>query len=140
VTEKEPAALSWLDPRVVVKASPIHGSGLFVTAPFGVGDLLLRFGGRLIADATMKAIAAGGAPFSAYRIGRDAHLLMAQDDPASRGNHACDPNAWLSGAFRVVARRPISAGEEITLDYATLTVDRMWHMDCRCGSPLCVVS
>ncbi|MEV0731459.1 hypothetical protein [Polymorphospora sp. NPDC050346] len=37
----------------------------------------------------------------------------------------------------VVARRPIPAGEELTIDYATLTGTETWSMTCRCGSPLC---
>jgi hypothetical protein len=62
---------------------------------------------------------------------------MAWDDPAARGNHSCDPNAWLASEFVVVARRDIAAGEEITTDYATMTFDDAWTMTCRCGSHLC---
>lgn len=51
-------------------------------------------------------------------------------------NHACDPSAWLEG-LDVVARRPIRAGEEITLDYATFYNERMPSFACRCGSPDC---
>ncbi len=35
-------------------------------------------------------------------------------------NHSCDPNAWLRFAadrIELIARRPINAGAEITLDY-----------------------
>jgi SET domain len=51
-------------------------------------------------------------------------------------NHSCDPAAWLDG-LDVVARRPIAAGEEITLDYATFCNELMPAFECRCGSSLC---
>jgi len=33
-------------------------------------------------------------------------------------NHSCDPNVWFVGA-RLVTRRAVAAGEELTYDYAT---------------------
>ncbi len=51
-------------------------------------------------------------------------------------NHGCDPNAWLDG-FDVVARRPIPAGEEIRMDYATFYDERMPSFECRCGAARC---
>ena len=40
-------------------------------------------------------------------------------------------------AVTLVARRPIAAGEEVTVDYATHTADLPWSMTCSCGSPHC---
>ncbi len=51
-------------------------------------------------------------------------------------NHACDPNAWLQG-LDLVARRPIAAGEEITMDYATFMNDVMLDFPCHCGAAEC---
>jgi D-alanine-D-alanine ligase-like ATP-grasp enzyme len=51
-------------------------------------------------------------------------------------NHSCDANAWLDG-LDCVARRPIRAGEPITLDYATLYGPRMAEFTCQCGSQGC---
>ena len=51
-------------------------------------------------------------------------------------NHACDPNAWVTG-LDLYARRPIARGEEITIDYATLYTERQAEYACHCGSPLC---
>lgn len=51
-------------------------------------------------------------------------------------NHSCDPNAWLVG-LDVVARRPIAAGGEITLEYATFYDEQMPPFPCACGAAEC---
>jgi len=51
-------------------------------------------------------------------------------------HHACDPSGWLEG-LDVVARRPLAAGQEITLDYATCHDERMPSFACRCGAAAC---
>jgi D-alanine-D-alanine ligase len=51
-------------------------------------------------------------------------------------NHSCDANAWFDG-LDCVARRPIRAGEPITLDYATVYGPAMPEFTCHCGSQGC---
>jgi D-alanine-D-alanine ligase len=51
-------------------------------------------------------------------------------------NHSCDPNAWLEG-FNLVARRRISRGEEIRVDYATYGNNLLAPFDCQCGAENC---
>ncbi len=60
------------------------------------------------------------------------------EDPAQWRpmNHGCDPNVWLEG-LDVVARRPIAAGEEILIDYATFYDERMPGFECDCGADEC---
>jgi len=52
-------------------------------------------------------------------------------------NHSCDPNTWWSGSTKLVARRDIQPGEEITYDYSTADIDRVFEMECDCESPRC---
>lgn len=51
-------------------------------------------------------------------------------------NHSCDPNAWLWG-LDLVARTRISAGSEITIDYATFCNEDMEQFECACGAGEC---
>jgi D-alanine-D-alanine ligase-like ATP-grasp enzyme len=51
-------------------------------------------------------------------------------------NHSCDPNAWLEG-LNLVARRDISRGEEIRVDYATYGGNILSAFDCSCGATNC---
>ncbi len=52
-------------------------------------------------------------------------------------NHSCDPNTWWSGSTKLVARRQIEAGEEITYDYSTADIDHGIEMECSCSSQRC---
>ena len=66
-------------------------------------------------------------------------MVVLYGTPDRYYNHSCDPNAWkryVDGDPEVVARRAISAGEEIRVDY--LINNRggsSWP--CNCGSPRC---
>ncbi len=51
-------------------------------------------------------------------------------------NHSCDPSAWLEG-LDVVARRALTEGEEVTLDYATFYDEHMTEFTCVCGAEAC---
>jgi SET domain-containing protein len=53
-------------------------------------------------------------------------------------NHSCDPNLFTSiqrGHILYVSKRPIGAGEELTVDYRFS--DKIEKIKCRCGSPKC---
>ena len=55
-------------------------------------------------------------------------------------NHSCDPNSWLVSDGDVAARRNISSGEEITIDYATFIINhfKTSKIDpCLCGTAVC---
>ncbi|MQA00444.1 MAG: SET domain-containing protein-lysine N-methyltransferase, partial [Dehalococcoidia bacterium] len=119
----------------------IEGRGLFARASIAAGEAVSRLGGRLVDDPSMRAVALeasrAGGRYSALQVDEGLHLLMAWDDPASRGNHSCDPNLWMAGATTSVARRDIEAGEEVTTDYALFTADEAWSMPCACHSAAC---
>jgi hypothetical protein len=51
-------------------------------------------------------------------------------------NHSCEPNVGVQGQIVFVAMRDVGAGEELTLDYATIDHDTP-PMVCRCGAAAC---
>jgi D-alanine-D-alanine ligase-like ATP-grasp enzyme len=73
----------------------------------------------------------------AYPLGSEVFVLW-DHNPENwvPQNHSCDANTGFAG-LDIVALRDIGAGEELTLDYATLYDARMVPFDCRCGSPKC---
>lgn len=67
----------------------------------------------------------------------DLHLVLPPGQPSHHGNHSCDPNLWWTDAYTLAARRDITAGEEVTSDYATCSGTDDFTMSCSCKSPLC---
>ncbi len=131
---------TWLEPRLELRTSLIHGKGLIAVRSIKRGDMVIIFGGTLF---TKEDIAAGKA---------DNRMLMQVDEESWLGNqaeepigedyfinHSCDPNLWMQDEVTLTARRSITAGEEATMDYAMHFADSAWTMkqSCSCGSSLC---
>lgn len=125
---------SHLTPSARPRHSPIHGTGLFAVAPIRRGEIVMRLGGRLIDDDELARLTP---PYSSLTVEEGVHLLLDPRHPVRYGNHSCDPSLWHQDATTVIARRDISPGEELTIDYATHTGVESWTMPCHCGAPLC---
>jgi uncharacterized protein len=124
--------MSWLDPRAQIRHSTVEGRGIFASAPIAVGDTVMVLGGAIIDDVQL----AEQRPHSSLAIAEGVNLVQDNDDPSQFGNHSCDPNLWMLDEVAIVARRNIAEGEELTIDYALMTV-APWHMECHCGVPTC---
>jgi uncharacterized protein len=121
-----------VSPDVVPGPSAIDGTGLFARRPFDEGETVVVLGGTIIDDAELARLQ----PQSSLAIGEDVNLMQDDRDPARYGNNSCDPNLWLADEVTLVTRRRIDAGEELTVDYGTMTVVP-WEMECRCGAAGC---
>jgi uncharacterized protein len=142
--DREPPRIEvWSDDRVLLRDSPIEGRGLFAEDGFDEGDVVLRLAGRLVDSVELQALfdAAAKDPLAIYidtiTVFEDVHLVLPPATMLHFANHSCDPNLWHSGPYEVVARRPIQAGEELSIDYATHSGADGLMMDCRCGTPIC---
>lgn len=73
----------------------------------------------------------------AYPLSDEVYILWS-DNPHEWApqNHSCDANCAYDG-LNVVALREISAGEELTLDYAQFCNELSAGFDCHCGAPNC---
>lgn len=125
-------------PSVRVAPSEIEGKGVFAAEPVGPGDTVLVLDtSRLVtAEDPLRPEAGESEEHLAYLSGARVVLLPA---PERHLNHSCDPNAYLEtvdGETRVVARRRIEKGEEVTLDYL-INVHGGSSWDCGCGADRC---
>lgn len=130
----------WVHPDVVVGMSSIAGHGLFATAPIAAGLAVVRLGGRIVATAELHQLfaeAPDGAYVDTFAIGDDAHLVLPGGTDAHYGNHSCAPTIWPNGAFELVARVDLAAGDELTVDYGTISDDPTFRMPCACGAGGC---
>jgi hypothetical protein len=133
---KTPPARSWLDPRVEVRPSPIHGLGMFAQEPIREGEVVIRWGGTVMPLAALDELKERDR-YDCAALSESTIIVFALDDPVIYGNHACDGALWLEDELTMTARRDIGVGEEITVDYAILSDDPEWEEACRCGSGLC---
>ena len=128
---------TWFDPRLEVAQSEIDGRGLFVTDDVEVGETLMIWGGT---SYTVEQLVAGEVPAGvSYSEVDDGVLLAGPADGADYFlNHSCDPNVWMGDDLAVIARRPIAAGTEVTIDYALVEGAAGYRLDCcKCGAMEC---
>jgi len=133
-----------------VRASRVHGSGLFVTRPIAAGTRVGEYTGERITEAEARR---------RYDHTRDpspqTYLFAAGDGAVIDGlaggnetrfiNHSCEPNCRAvrqAGRVFVEVLRDLPAGAELFLDYALrgsapATADDRARFACRCGAPTC---
>jgi hypothetical protein len=105
---------SWLNPKVEIRQSPIHGKGLFARVPITKGEVVIVWG-------------AGSG-----------YVRKSGEDPSYFRNHSCDPNTWMENEVTSTACRNIKPNEELTIDYAMYDTDsRVIIERCVCGSANC---
>jgi uncharacterized protein len=128
--------VSWLDPRIIVGPSAIHGLGLHAREPIAAGELVIRWHGEILPVSELKRLK-DRPRFDCATLSESTIIVFSGVDPVTRGNHSCDPNLWMDGAVTESARQDIAAGEELTVDYALHSDDPNWRMKCVCGCTLC---
>jgi SET domain-containing protein len=152
------ASLAWIivrpdcsddDALLEVRASRIHGRGVFAGRPITEGVRIIEYTGEVISDEeadsryddramerheTYLFSVADGKCIDGAVGGNEAHLI----------NHSCDPNCEaveIDGHIWIEAVRPIAAGEELTYDYAYERTEgdeaRADFYGCRCGARRC---
>lgn len=125
--------------RLEARESKIHRWGIYAAEPIPARRKVIEYTGEKVSRRETKR----------RSDSRELHYLFTLDnywtiDGAVGGsgaefiNHSCDPNchAWIyKGHILYMSRRPIAAGEELTVDYRfAADVERV---DCKCGARAC---
>lgn len=142
---------------IVVRRSPIHGSGVFAARNLPAETTVVQYRGLVISHEEADRLHGGGIEtghtflftlndefvIDANRSGNSARWI----------NHSCEPNCEAvieedpkgdrsRDRIYIQTIRPIRRGEELTYDYGiklqvrhTPRLKRLWA--CRCGSPHC---
>ncbi len=131
--------LTYRSAKTEVRASPIHGQGLFARDVIAAGEIVAVKGGHIVTRAEWAALEPelGAADI---QIAEDLFIAPVRQDQRHGSmiytNHSCEPNIAIQGQIVFVAMRDIAAGEELTHDWAT-TDDDDYVMRCRCGRASC---
>ncbi len=122
---------------VDVKPSPIQGLGIFAARAFRPGERIGRV--NIVREVTAER------PLNAEQGELIEHCAYPDDKvvlwgfPDRHVNHSCDPNAWVlyeGDDCYLVARRDLTAGEEITCDY-NINIGEGTAWPCNCGASRC---
>jgi len=129
---------SHLSPKLEARPLPEKGGmGVFVRQPIGQGELLVLWGGRILAESELDP----EMPHFNQRVLQiEEGLYMLQPEPLEQSdyfNHSCSPNAGFSGQIALIAMRNIEIGEEVCFDYAMCDGSPYDEFICSCGSVNC---
>lgn len=128
-----------ISPKVEIKATTIHGKGMFAKETIKAWETVVIWGGDNYTD---KSWAEQAQKENKLIMQRDEDLFSIEergDDQAYFINHSCDGNLWMKDAFTLIARVDINKDDEITADYALWEWDenKISKWECRCGKTCC---
>lgn len=117
--------------------SRIHGLGLFSKNDIKAGEHIAFISGTLKKFRSASKSEAASIP-TWYGVSKSLWI-----DPGKSifayFNHSCEPNTAIVGTKKVVARKDIPAGTELTVDYSFTDADTNWILTehCSCKSLTC---
>lgn len=125
--------------EVAARKSGIDGFGAFAAEPIPAHRKIGEIRGESISVSEARRRAAGMARIMIVELSdRKAIDSSKGSDPMRFTNHSCAPNARLQirdGRVEFYALRPITPGEEITVNYGE--THHEGTLKCRCGAPNC---
>jgi uncharacterized protein len=132
-------SFGYFSPRLEVRAAPEKGGfAVFARENLEKDEIICVWTGRVMTYERMMALSTAE---KSHTIQVDEGMYLApfslDDEPADYINHSCNPNTGIRGQISLVAMRPISAGEEITFDYAMADSTPYDEFECACGTPTC---
>lgn len=124
--------------RLEIRESAIHRRGVYASERIPSQRKVIEYTGERISRRETKRRGTGSIT---YLFTLDAYWTI---DGAFGGsgaeiiNHSCDPNLYTTirrGHILYMSKRPIRAGEELTVDYRFS--DKIDMVKCRCGAETC---
>jgi SET domain-containing protein len=135
---------SWLNPKLQVRPSRAHETGVFACEPISQGERLAILGGEIMLIDEINDLPER---LQDYPMQIEERFVLGsrsalEPEDTDFFNHSCDPNAGFKGQIFLVAMRPIVVGEEVTFDYAMVVSQSVgsavvFEMDCLCGARQC---
>jgi hypothetical protein len=147
---RKAAAPGTIKGRLQVRASGVHGKGVFALVPIRKDELVVEYVGEVITwdEALRRHPHDPSQPDHTFYFHLSDELVIDGnvDGNASKWiNHSCDPNVEAddeSGQVYLMALRDIQPGEELFFDYG-LVIDERYtpalkkRFECRCGARRC---
>ena len=136
--------------RLQVRASGVHGKGVFALVPIPKDELVIEYVGEVITwdEALRRHPHDPSQPNHTFYFTLDDEYVIDGNDGGNRSrwiNHSCEPNCESDvrgGKVFIRALRNIEIGEELNYDYSLvieepLTAKLKRDYQCLCGSASC---
>jgi tetratricopeptide (TPR) repeat protein len=124
--------------RLEARRSPIHDVGIFACEDIPAGAHVIEYTGKLVPRRNLAARLVRNRTYCARLDLRTVIDGSTGGSGAQYVNHCCAPNlrpVRESGRLYLYSKRPIAAGEELSLDYNFSKY--VETVPCHCGSPKC---
>ncbi len=130
--------------KYVMKGNSIAGFGIYATQSIAEGEVIFKGEERPQRIVTKRFVDENWLPqekllFKHYAVPLSSEVYVLWDNNPTEWapqNHSCNPNTAYKG-LNLVAIRPISVGEELTMDYSELLNESAETFDCQCGAADC---
>jgi uncharacterized protein len=131
---------SWISPKARKGiSSAIAGRGLFATEQIDAGEIVAVKGGHVVTTTQLRQLP-DPLPNSEIQIADGLHLVALTPEEYEPVmlfiNHSCEPNVGFAGNIVLITMREVTAGDELTRDYA-LFDDYDGQMTCHCNTASC---
>lgn len=104
-------------------------NGLYATAPFCKGDIIIDFGSSKIVTTPN---------YLTVQIGEDKHIHLSPEY-LQYTNHACEPNVLFNtSTMQLECLTDVAIGDELTFFYPATEWEISQTFNCHCGKPACV--
>lgn len=136
--------------RLQVRASGVHGKGVFALVPIRKDELVVEYVGEVITwpEALRRHPHDPSQPDHTFYFHLSDELVIdgnVNGNASKWINHSCDPNIEAddeSGQVYLLALRDIAPGEELFFDYGLVIEERYTpalkkRFECRCGAKTC---
>lgn len=122
--------------NVEVRKSKIQGTGVYALRNFNVGEIVLDIDdSQVVSDPS--TLSWEDNEYNCDYLDNGRIILM--KEPERCINHSCDPSTYvktIGGIRKVIAKKDIKVGDEITYDYA-INGENAGSFPCKCGSNIC---
>lgn len=128
---------SYVSEKIEIRASVIHGKGMFAKQHIKKGEIVFIKGGHILSREELFT----SEKINSYLPIADNFFIAAcspdeEEQIKLFNNHSCEPNCGLRGEITFIAIRDISPNEELTCDYAFID-NEDYSFKCNCGSSSC---
>ncbi len=122
---------------LIIRSSKIHGAGCYTTMRIAKGAYIVEYSGPRLTNEEADERYADKEHTFLFGLS-DKKTVIDGQGKAAFINHSCDPNCEtdeIDGRIWIVAKRDITAGEELSYDYSLYDGDG--HAPCFCGAKDC---